>query len=207
MSSARQQLRPARTPLPSARRRSRSSKDWVKSREAELADQEKQLLVERAALEQLKQDAVLQAVAEDREQMRAGLQRIADWAGEASSALVPLGLSPIQVTEPPSTIADALPVLDSAVERLRRLDSTLGERLETEGRELCRAVAEHLLVCFRSHDPTIFLDPVIAGPVEGEEAAARESVQEVVAAVAARFQRAPADEELDVPRAGTPPAP
>ncbi|KAJ1253473.1 hypothetical protein BS78_K251800 [Paspalum vaginatum] len=181
--------------------------DWVKSREAELTGQEKQLLVERAALEQLKQDAAQQAVAEDREQMCAGLQRIADWAGEASSALVPLGLSPSQVTEPPSTIADALPVLDSAVEQLRRLDSTLGERLETEGRELCRAVAEHLLVCFRSHDPAISVDPVFAGPVEEAEAAARESVQEVVEVVAARFQRAPADEEPDAPRAGAPPAP
>ena len=182
------------------------AEDWVKSREAELADQEKQLLVERAALEQLKQDAVLQAVAEDQEQMRAGLQRIADWAGEASSALVPLGLSPVQVSEPLNTIADALPVLDSAAERLLRLDPTLRELLESEGRELCRAVAEHLLVCFRSHDPAISLDLVIAGPVEEAEAAAREGVQEVVATVAARFHRAPADEEQDAPGAGTPPA-
>ncbi|KAJ1283359.1 hypothetical protein BS78_03G122400 [Paspalum vaginatum] len=181
--------------------------DWVKSREAGLAEQEKQLLAERAALEQLKQGAAQQAAVEDREQMRAGLQRIADWAGEASSALVPLGLSPIRVTEPPSTIADALPVLDSAVERLRRLDSTLGERLDAEGRELCRLVVEHLLVCFRSHDPAISLDPVIAGPVEEAEAAARVSVQEAVEVVAARFQRTPADEDPDVPGTGASAAP
>ncbi|KAJ1262093.1 hypothetical protein BS78_09G080800 [Paspalum vaginatum] len=181
--------------------------DWVKSREAERANQEKQLLVERAILEQLKQGAAQQAVAEDREQMRAGLQRIADWAGEASSALVPLGLSPIQVKEPPSTIADAFPVLDSAVERLWRLDSTLGERLEAEGRELCRLMVEHLLVCIRSHDPAISLDPVIAGPVEEAEAAVRESVQEVVEAVAAWFQRTPADEDPDALGIGASPAP
>ncbi|KAJ1293277.1 hypothetical protein BS78_01G055300 [Paspalum vaginatum] len=181
--------------------------DWVKSREAELAEQERQLLAERAALEKLKQGATQQAAAEDREQIRAGLQRIADWAGEASSALVPLGLSPIRVTEPPSTIADAFPVLDSAVERLRRLDSTLGERLEAEGRELCRLVVEHLLVCFRSHDSAISLDLVIAGPVEGVEAAARDSVQEAVEVVAARFQRTPADEDPDVPGTGASPAP
>ena len=54
-----------------------------------------------------------------------GAQRIIDWAGEASSALVPLGMSPIQVAEPPASIADALPVLDSASERLRRLDQIL----------------------------------------------------------------------------------
>ena len=71
-----------------------------------------------------------------------GAQRIIDWAGEASSALVPLGMSPIQVAEPPASIADALPVLDSASERLRRLDQILTGHLEAEGRELCQMVAE-----------------------------------------------------------------
>ena len=47
-----------------------------------------------------------------------GPQQIIDWAGEASSALVPLGMSPIQVAELPASIADALPVLNSASDRL-----------------------------------------------------------------------------------------
>jgi hypothetical protein len=51
-----------------------------------------------------------------------GVQRIAQWAGEASTTLVPLGMSPIPVSELPASISDALPVLDSIVDRLRRLD-------------------------------------------------------------------------------------
>jgi hypothetical protein len=35
--------------------------------------------------------------------------------------LVPLGVSPIPVLEQPTSISDALPVLDSAADRLRRL--------------------------------------------------------------------------------------
>jgi hypothetical protein len=45
---------------------------------------------------------------------RAGVQCIAAWAGEASTTLVPLGMSPILVSELPMSISDALPVLDSA---------------------------------------------------------------------------------------------
>jgi chromosome segregation ATPase len=69
---------------------------------------------------------------------RAGVQRIAEWAGEASTALVPLRISPIPVSELPASIFDALSVLDSTAERLRRLDQILGARLEAEGNRLCR---------------------------------------------------------------------
>jgi hypothetical protein len=48
----------------------------------------------------------------------AGVQRIAAWAGEASTTLVPLGVSPIPVSELPTSISDALLVLDSAADRL-----------------------------------------------------------------------------------------
>ena len=65
-----------------------------------------------------------------------GAQWIADWATEASLALVPLGMSPIQVVEPPASIVDALPVLNSASDRLRRLEPVLAGQLEAEGREL-----------------------------------------------------------------------
>ena len=117
-----------------------------------------------------------------------GAQRIIDWASEASSALMPLGISPIQVAEPPASIADALPVLDSASERLRGLDQILIGHLEAEGRELCRMVAEYILTCLRSHDPAISLAPVVDGPVAETEASARESVQEVVDFVVAYFK-------------------
>jgi hypothetical protein len=118
---------------------------------------------------------------------RTGAQRIAAWAGEASMALVLLGMSPIPVSELPSSISDALPVLDSAADRLRRLDQILGARLEAEGGKLCRAVIEYILMCFRSHDPAISLEPVIAGPVADTEDTAREVVQDTVELVAERF--------------------
>jgi hypothetical protein len=104
---------------------------------------------------------------------------------------VPLGISPIPVARTPESLSDALPVLDLAAERLRRLDSAFGTRLETEGRELCRVVAEHVLVCLRSHFPDLSLEPVVVGPVEDAEEAARASVQEVVETVSARFLRIP----------------
>jgi hypothetical protein len=112
-----------------------------------------------------------------------------------STALVPLGVSPIPVSEPPATISDALLVLDSAVDRLRRLDQILGARLEAEGGRLCRTVIEYILTCFLSHDPAISLEPVIAGPVADLEDDAREAVQDTVEVVAERFQRDPTDDE------------
>jgi hypothetical protein len=124
---------------------------------------------------------------------RTGVQRIAAWASEASTALVPLGVSPILVLELSTSISDTLPVLDSVTNRLRRLDQILGACLEAEGGRLCWAVIEYILTCFRSHDPAISLEPVIAGPVADTEDAAREGVQDIVEVVAKRFQRNPAD--------------
>ena len=110
-------------------------------------------------------------------------QRIIDWAGEASSALVPLGMSPIQVAGPLVSIDDALPVLDSASERLRHLEQILAGHLE----------AEYILTCLRSHDPAFLLAPVVDGPVAETEASTWESVREVVDFVAAYFKREPTD--------------
>jgi hypothetical protein len=46
-------------------------------------------------------------------EQHAGVQRIAAWAGEASTSLVPLGVNPIPVSELLTSISDALLVLDS----------------------------------------------------------------------------------------------
>ena len=92
---------------------------------------------------------------------------------------MPLGMSQIQVAEPPASIANALPVLNSTSDRLRRLEPVLAGQLEAEGRELIRMVAEHILTGLRSHDHP--------------RATARESVREVVAFLAAYFKREPAD--------------
>jgi hypothetical protein len=122
-----------------------------------------------------------------RAEQRAGAQCIVAWAGEASTSLVPLGVSPIPALVRPASIFDALPVLDSAADRLRRLNQILGTCLEAEGSKLCRSVIEYVLTCFRSHDPAVSLGPVIAGPVADIEDATREGVQDVVDVVAERF--------------------
>jgi hypothetical protein len=106
----------------------------------------------------------------------AGAQRIAAWAGEVSIVLVPLGMSPIPALVRPASISDVLPILDSTADRLRRLDQVLGARLEAEGDRLCRSAIEYVLTCFRSHDPTVSLGPVIAGLVDDTEDIAREGV-------------------------------
>jgi hypothetical protein len=54
---------------------------------------------------------------------------------------------------------------------------------------------EYILTCFRSHDPAISLEPVIAGPVANTKDAAREGVQNAVELVVERFQRDPTDDE------------
>ena len=85
----------------------------------------RQVAAAQAALDARVQEAV-RKLQED--QLR-GAQWIVDWASEASSVLVPLGMSPIQVAEPPASIADALPVLNSASDRLRRLEPILAGHL------------------------------------------------------------------------------
>jgi hypothetical protein len=54
-------------------------------------------------------------------------------------------VSPIPVSKLPTSISDALPVLDSTTDRLQRLDQILGARLEAEGGRLYRAVIEYIL--------------------------------------------------------------
>jgi hypothetical protein len=173
--------------------------------ELELEDEERRKRLEEkvwALEEQVRQfraaqvAQAMQKILDDlRAEQRAGAQRIAAWAGEASMALVPLGVSPIPALVRPASISDALLVLDSTVDRLRRLDRILGARLEAEGSRLCRSAIEYVLTCFRSHDPVVSLGPVIAGPVANAEDAAREGVQDVVDAVAERFQRDPTGDE------------
>jgi hypothetical protein len=140
-------------------------------------------------------EAAKKALEDLQAEHRAGVQQIAEWAGEASTTLVPLGISPIPVSGPSASISDALPVLDSAAECLCRLDQILGTRLEVEGSRLYRAVVDYVLTCFWSHDPTMSLARVLDGPVAATEDATRESVQDAVEMVAARFQRDPADAE------------
>ena len=130
-------------------------KESAAKRKAELEERSREVDAAKAALDTRVQEAVRKL----QEDQRVGAQRIADWVSEASLALVPLGMSPIQVAELPASIADALTVLNSASDRLLRLEPVLAGQLEAESRELIRMVAEHILTCLRSHDPSISLAP------------------------------------------------
>jgi hypothetical protein len=50
-----------------------------------------------------------------------------------------------------------------------------------------------VLMCFRSRDPGISLEPVVQGPVEGSAEATRDDIEEAARAVAERFKREPED--------------
>jgi hypothetical protein len=69
----------------------------------------------------------------------------------------------------------------------------VGDRLEEDGRVLAEAVTEHMLMCFRSWDPQVFLEPVVQGPVEEAEDVARADIHDTARLVAARFERHPED--------------
>jgi hypothetical protein len=165
----------------------------AEEKERRLEDQIRQFNAAQEAPGPQAVEATKKALEDLQAEHRAGVQRITAWAGEASTTLVPLGMIPILVSELPASISDALPVLDSAADRLRRLDQILGARLEAEGSKLCRPMVDYVLTCFRSHDPAISLAPVIDGPVATTEDTARESVQDTVEMVVDRFQRDPTD--------------
>ena len=167
----------------------------AEKKEKELEERIRQFQAAQAALGPQTVEVTRKALEDLQAEHHARVQRIAAWAGEASTTLVPLGTSPIPVSQLPTSISDALPVLDFTVDRLRRLDQLLGARLEAEGGRLCRAVIEYILTCFRSHDPAISLEPVITGPVADTEDAAREGVQDAVELVAERFQRDTANDK------------
>ena len=166
----------------------------AEEKERKLEEQIRQFHAAQATPGPQAMEATRKALEDLQAEHRAGVQRIAVWVGEASTALVPLGMSPILVSELPASISDVLPVLDSAVDHLRRLDQILGARLEAEGSKLYRALVEYVLTCFRSHDLAISLVQMIAGPVAASEDVARESVQDTVELVAERFQRDPVDD-------------
>jgi hypothetical protein len=71
--------------------------ELLKKKEARFEARTHQLEEAQAALDSRVQVAAWKAVEKLQTEHRAGIQRIADWAGEASMALVPLGMSLIQV--------------------------------------------------------------------------------------------------------------
>jgi hypothetical protein len=82
----------------------------------------------------------------------ASIDRITRWVGAVNPLLEALGANPIQVSEAPSPLGAALQVLDSTAERLRDVEASIQDLLETEGRVVARGMAEYILTSFRSHD-------------------------------------------------------
>jgi hypothetical protein len=107
----------------------------IAARQVELATQAQDLKEREAALQETEmafqeREAKMEELPAERS---AGIDRVVRWVGEANPTLDSLGLSPIQVAEAPPSLGAILPALDSAVERLRRVESTVLDRLEIEG--------------------------------------------------------------------------
>jgi hypothetical protein len=54
-------------------------------------------------------------------------------------------------------------------------------------------VADLVVMCFQSHDPSITLEPAVQGPVEGSAEAARDGIEDAARVVAERFEHEPED--------------
>jgi hypothetical protein len=121
----------------------------------------------------------------------ASIGQITRWVGAANPLLEALGANPIRVTEAPSPLGAALQVLDSTAERLRDVEASIQDLLETEGGAVARGMVEYILTNFRSHDPAIQLTPVLVGPLRATAAAAQEGVQEAADMFVARIRRRP----------------
>jgi hypothetical protein len=110
--------------------------------------------------------------------------------GQPNAALASFRFSPVRNGDATPEADVVLPLLDSAGRKISQLEETVGSHLE-EGRALAQAVVDHVLMCFRSRDPSIFLEATVQGPVEGFAEAARVGVEDAARTVAERFEREP----------------
>jgi hypothetical protein len=120
-------------------------------------------------------------------------QRVWSFLGQVDAALTSFDFSPIWGGNVAPEASAVLSLLDSAGRKISQREEAVSSRMEEEGRALAQAVADHVLMCFRSRDPSICLEPVVQGPVEGSAEAARESVEDAARAVAEQFEPEPED--------------
>jgi hypothetical protein len=106
--------------------------------------------------------------------------------------LVSFVFSPVWTKDAAAEAGAVLPLLDSVGTKISQLEEAVGSRL-MEGRALVQVVAEHVLMCFRSHDSSISLEPMVQGPVGEPVEAARVGVEDVAHTVAERFECKPED--------------
>jgi hypothetical protein len=166
------------------------------AREAGLRDQEARLAArERQLVErQMQELAVAWKGLEDLQASRASdAQCVWSFLGQVDAVLTSFGFSPVRTGGAAPEGGIAVPLLDSAGVKISQLEDAVGSRIEEEGRALAQAVAEHVLMCFRSRDPAISLEPVVQGLTEEPTEAAAAGVEDTVRVVADRFKHEPED--------------
>jgi hypothetical protein len=82
-------------------------------------------------------------------------------------------------------------LLDSVGRKISQLEEAIGSRLEEEGSALAQAMVDHVLMCFRSQDPSISLEPAVQGAIEGFAEGARDDIGDATCVVAERFEHEP----------------
>jgi hypothetical protein len=151
----------------------------------ELEEREKQL-----ADWQMRELAVAQKRLDDLQASRAGeAQQVWRFLGQTDDALALLDFSPVRTGFLAQEVGTVLPFLDSVGAKISRLEEASSNQLEVEGRILAQAVMEHMVLCFRSRDPQISLEPMLQGPAEELEEGTRAGVEEVARVVAERLER------------------
>jgi hypothetical protein len=120
-------------------------------------------------------------------------QKLWDVLGHAESTLAPFGFSPLRSRVLAQEVSVELPLFDSAGANMSELEDVIPTWLEAESHILAEAVAEHVLLCLRSQDPQVSLEPVVQGPTEQIPEAAQVGVREAVKVIAERFERQPED--------------
>jgi hypothetical protein len=73
------------------------------------------------------------------------------------------------------------------------LEEDDSSHLEKEGHALAQAVADHVLMCFRSCDPSISLEYAVQRPFEGFAEATRDGVEYAAHVVAEQIECEPED--------------
>jgi hypothetical protein len=157
--------------------------------EARLAAWEWQL-----AERQMQELAVARKGMEDLQAPHAGeAQLVWRFLGQVDAALASFSFSPVRTGDTALEAGAMLLLLDLAETNISQLEEVVGSPLEEEGRALVQAVAEHVRMCFRSHDPSISLEAVVQGPIGEPPEAARVDVEDVAHVVAELFEREPKD--------------
>jgi hypothetical protein len=86
--------------------------------------------------------------------------------GQAESALVPFGFSPLWFGVPAQEVSAELRLLDSAFTKMLELEDVVANWLEAEGHILAEVVTEHVLLCLRNQDPQVSIEPMVQGLAE-----------------------------------------